>query len=210
MNDNETEILDALYVRSLLACLTPDEKAIMLAELEGPEDPNAPDVHPYVVAQIAHKLARRVNARRKCPKCRRTRNANWFGWDRWVDGQCLECETYAMRRKRIRRECEVLGVPVPKWRPGQPRKPRDSQPCPSLTAYRNGCRCDGCKEFVREYARTRRQAKPKPPRVPLEGYTGKHGRTGYEHGCRCQTCFDAKSARAKAFRARKKQERDAA
>lgn len=28
---------------------------------------------------------------------------------------------------------------------------RKGMPCPSVTAYRNGCRCDGCKEKRREY-----------------------------------------------------------
>jgi hypothetical protein len=28
---------------------------------------------------------------------------------------------------------------------------RKGMPCPSVTAYRNGCRCDGCKAKRREY-----------------------------------------------------------
>lgn len=30
------------------------------------------------------------------------------------------------------------------------RRQRRPQPCPSLTAYRNGCRCEGCKQRKRE------------------------------------------------------------
>ena len=36
---------------------------------------------------------------------------------------------------------------------------RKAQPCPSVTAYRNGCRCDGCKEKRREYKRNKREFK---------------------------------------------------
>ena len=36
---------------------------------------------------------------------------------------------------------------------------RKGMPCPSVTAYRNGCRCDGCKEKRREYKRNKREFK---------------------------------------------------
>jgi len=34
---------------------------------------------------------------------------------------------------------------------------RKGRPCPSVTAYRNGCRCDGCKAKRREYQRNKRK-----------------------------------------------------
>jgi hypothetical protein len=36
---------------------------------------------------------------------------------------------------------------------------KKAKPCPSVTAYRNGCRCDGCKEERRIYKRRRKEAK---------------------------------------------------
>lgn len=36
---------------------------------------------------------------------------------------------------------------------------RPGKPCPSLTAYRNGCRCDKCKEVKAEYGRQKRKFK---------------------------------------------------
>ena len=32
---------------------------------------------------------------------------------------------------------------------------KEGAPCPSTTAYRKGCRCEGCKESRREYRRNR-------------------------------------------------------
>ena len=32
---------------------------------------------------------------------------------------------------------------------------REGAPCPSTTAYRKGCRCEGCKAARREYTRNR-------------------------------------------------------
>ena len=34
---------------------------------------------------------------------------------------------------------------------------KEAMPCPSVTAYRNGCRCDGCKEARNEYRKKRKQ-----------------------------------------------------
>ena len=36
---------------------------------------------------------------------------------------------------------------------------RKAKPCPSVTAYRNGCRCEGCLEAKREYRRKKREFK---------------------------------------------------
>lgn len=36
---------------------------------------------------------------------------------------------------------------------------KEGMPCPSVTAYRKGCRCDGCKEARREYRNKRKQLK---------------------------------------------------
>jgi|TARA_R100000231_G_scaffold53647_5_gene45131 hypothetical protein len=38
---------------------------------------------------------------------------------------------------------------------------RKAKPCPSVTAYRNGCRCEGCLEAKREYRRKKREFKNK-------------------------------------------------
>tara|TARA_R100000781_G_scaffold114791_1_gene86955 strand:- start:842 stop:1246 length:405 start_codon:yes stop_codon:yes gene_type:complete len=38
---------------------------------------------------------------------------------------------------------------------------RVGKPCPSVTAYRNGCRCDGCKECRRIYRREKKEFKNK-------------------------------------------------
>ncbi len=38
-------------------------------------------------------------------------------------------------------------------------KVRERKPCPSLTAYRNGCRCDGCKKARSNYRKKRRELK---------------------------------------------------
>lgn len=38
---------------------------------------------------------------------------------------------------------------------------RPGKPCPSLTAYRNGCRCDGCKKKKADYNREKRKFKEK-------------------------------------------------
>jgi hypothetical protein len=35
---------------------------------------------------------------------------------------------------------------------------KKSKPCPSVTAYRKGCRCSGCKEARRIYKRKRKEA----------------------------------------------------
>jgi len=34
---------------------------------------------------------------------------------------------------------------------------RVGKPCPSVTAYRNGCRCEGCLEAKREYRKNKRK-----------------------------------------------------
>jgi hypothetical protein len=34
---------------------------------------------------------------------------------------------------------------------------RVGKPCPSVTAYRNGCRCEGCLEAKREYRRNKKK-----------------------------------------------------
>ena len=36
------------------------------------------------------------------------------------------------------------------------RKPK-GKPCPSTTAYRKGCRCEGCRKAVRDYKKTLRK-----------------------------------------------------
>ena len=36
---------------------------------------------------------------------------------------------------------------------------RKAKPCPSVTAYRNGCRCEGCLEAKREYRRKKKEFK---------------------------------------------------
>ena len=38
---------------------------------------------------------------------------------------------------------------------------RPGKPCPSLTAYRNGCRCDGCKKKKADYNKEKRKFKEK-------------------------------------------------
>lgn len=38
---------------------------------------------------------------------------------------------------------------------------KDGMPCPSVTAYRKGCRCDGCKEARAEYRKQRKLLKKK-------------------------------------------------
>lgn len=38
---------------------------------------------------------------------------------------------------------------------------RVGKPCPSVTAYRNGCRCDGCKECRRIYRKEKKEFKNK-------------------------------------------------
>jgi len=35
---------------------------------------------------------------------------------------------------------------------------KEAKPCPSVTAYRRGCRCDGCREARRIYKRRRKEA----------------------------------------------------
>jgi hypothetical protein len=34
---------------------------------------------------------------------------------------------------------------------------KKAMPCPSVTAYRNGCRCDGCKQSRVEYRKKRKE-----------------------------------------------------
>ena len=36
---------------------------------------------------------------------------------------------------------------------------RIGKPCPSLTAYRNGCRCDECKKVKSKYSKEKRKFK---------------------------------------------------
>ena len=36
---------------------------------------------------------------------------------------------------------------------------KKAKPCPSVTAYRNGCRCDGCKEERAKYRLKRKELK---------------------------------------------------
>ena len=38
---------------------------------------------------------------------------------------------------------------------------KEGMPCPSVTAYRKGCRCDGCKESRAEYRRKKKELKEK-------------------------------------------------
>ena len=38
---------------------------------------------------------------------------------------------------------------------------KEGMPCPSVTAYRKGCRCDGCKESRREYRKKKKLLKAK-------------------------------------------------
>jgi hypothetical protein len=38
---------------------------------------------------------------------------------------------------------------------------KEGMPCPSVTAYRKGCRCDGCKESRNEYRKKRKLLRDK-------------------------------------------------
>lgn len=63
-----------------------------------------------------------------------------------------------------------------------------------LQCYRNGCRCDECKEInLRSHAYLK--SKPAPS----------HGLSGYtNYGCRCQICTKANSEANRKYKARKK------
>jgi hypothetical protein len=81
------------------------------------------------------------------------------------------------------------------WRSGgrrarkEPRlkSPRALQACPSVAAYKRGCRCDACKECRNAYRRERAHERGVKPRV-LKGCPS---RASFERGCRCGPCTNA-------------------
>lgn len=63
---------------------------------------------------------------------------------------------------------------------------------PSYKAYKQGCRCDGCRE--RQNRRVAANRAKRLQELHASPADPRHGtRNGYDCGCRCRKCRDARS-----------------
>lgn len=81
---------------------------------------------------------------------------------------------------------EMLGLVDP-----PPRRLRQSRPapipCPSVAAYKRGCRCEGCRRANADYARMRYRPTERRKREPVHGTYNEYN----NHKCRCDLCREA-------------------
>jgi len=86
--------------------------------------------------------------------------------------------------------------------------PRPKPKHGTISRYNNQrCRCDKCRRAATDYKRAQRGQAPKPwgPTVP-HGTTTRYQRWG----CRCAACKEASRLAMAAWRAKKREEADAA
>ncbi|WP_406444434.1 hypothetical protein OHB14_36430 [Streptomyces sp. NBC_01613] len=94
-----------------------------------------------------------------------------------------------------------LALPTPKRKPGRP--PVDHGHGDHRT-YQKGCRCDDCREALRQYhAELRAKWRQDPSSADRAG----HGKstTYRNHACRCTKCTEANRVATNEYRARRRQ-----